>query len=390
MSKTRIAVVGAGLGGIAAAALLQGSGYDIKLYEQARGFSRLDAGIHLGPNVMKVMRRIGCEDALNAMGSRPDFWFSRQWKTAEPTAGILLGDHALEAYGANYLTVHRGDLHALMTSIVAPHTIVFGKRLHALEDTGYDVRMGFTDGTEETADLVIGADGLRSKVREHLLGEEPPRYTGYVAHRAVLPASLLGYKSYDACVKWWSNDRHMLAYYVNGKHSEYFYVTGVPQIEWPAGASMMRSSREEMKEAFVGFHADVQHLIDISPSVTKWPLFERDRTPLWSRGRMALLGDACRSLSPHMGHAAAMGIEDAAMLMRCLGEAGVGDYVNAFALYEANRSARTARVQCASRNGVWLCSDKDPSWTYDYDVFNVPLVMPGTESFSTVDAEFRQ
>ncbi|MFM0501448.1 FAD-dependent monooxygenase [Paraburkholderia caffeinilytica] len=390
MSKTRIAVIGAGLGGTAAAALLQGSGYDVKLYEQARGFSRLDEGIHLGPNVMKVMRRIGCEDALNAMGSRPDFWFSRHWKTAEPTAGIPLGAHALEAYGANYLTVHRADLHALITSIVAPHTIIFGKRLHALEETDYDVRMLFTDGTEETADLVIGADGLKSKVREHLLDEEPPRYTGYVEHRAVLPASLLGYKSYDACVKWWSNDRYMLAYYVNGKRSEYFYVTGVPEREWPAGVSMMGSSREEMKEAFIGFHADVQHLIDISPSVTKRPLFERDGTPLWSFGRLALLGDACRFLSPHRGHAAAMGIEDAAMLTRCLDETGIGDYANAFALYEANRSARTTKAQCASRNGIGLSSDDDPSWAYDYDVFNVPFMMSGTERFSTVSAEFRQ
>ncbi|HZZ12853.1 MAG TPA: FAD-dependent monooxygenase [Paraburkholderia sp.] len=390
MSKTRIAVIGAGLGGTAAAALLQGSGYNVKLYEQARAFSRLEAGIHLSPNVTKVMRRIGCEEALNAIGSRPDFWFNRHWKTAEPTAGIRLGDHALEAYGAGYLTVHRGDLHALMTSVVAPHTIVFGKRLHALEDTGYEMRMSFTDGTEEAADLVIGADGLNSKVREHVLGEELPRYTGYVAHRAVLPASLLGYKSYDTCVKWWSNDRHMLAYYINAKRSEYFYVTGVPQAEWAAGVSMMGSSREEMREAFVGFHADVQHLIDISPSVTKWPLFERDRSPLWSHGRMALLGDACRLLGPHMGQAAAMGIEDAAMLTRCLDEAGVGDYTHAFALYEANRSVRTASVQSASRTSEWLRSNEDPSWVYDYDVFNVPLAMPDVERFSTVSAAFRE
>lgn len=374
MSKTRIAVIGAGLGGTTAAALLQGSGFDVKLYEQARAFSGLNAGVHLGPNVMKVMRRIGCEDALDAMGSHPDFWFSRHWKTAEPTAGIPLGERAVKAYGASYLTVHRGDFHALLTSRVAPGTIMFGKCLHSVVDTGCNVRMTFTDGTVDTADLVIGADGLNSKVREHLLGVEAPRYTGHVAHRAVLPASLLGYKSYDMCAKWWSNDRHILAYYVSGERNEYHYVTGVPQADWPVGVAMMGSSREEMREAFSGFHADVQHLINISPSVTKWPLFERDRLPLWSRGRFALLGDACHPMKPYMAQAAAMAIEDAAMLTRCLEAVGVSDYPDAFALYESNRMTRTSRVQSVSHEGTWLRTNEDPSWVFDYDVFNAPLL----------------
>jgi 6-hydroxynicotinate 3-monooxygenase len=283
MSKPHIAIIGAGLGGTAAAALLQRSGYDVKLYEQAQAFSRLGAGIHLGPNVMKIMRRIGCEDALNVMGSHPDFWYSRDWKTAEAVAQIPLGDYALKTYGASYLTVHRGDFHALMTKAVAPGTIAFGKALTSVSDTGNDVRMTFADGSVETADIVIGADGVNSKIREHLLGAEPPRYTGYVAHRAVFPASLLGNKPYDMCVKWWSEDRHMMVYYVTEKRDEYYYVTGVPQAEWPAGVPMVDSSREEMREAFDGFHPDVQNLIDVSPSITKWPLLERDPLPLWSR-----------------------------------------------------------------------------------------------------------
>ncbi|MBL3921590.1 6-hydroxynicotinate 3-monooxygenase, partial [Bacteroides thetaiotaomicron] len=86
-----------------------------------------------------------------------------------------------------------------------------------------------------------------------------PRYTGYVAHRAVFPASLLGNKPYDMCVKWWSEDRHMMVYYVTEKRDEYYYVTGVPQAEWPEGVSMVDSSRDEMREAFAGFHADIQH-----------------------------------------------------------------------------------------------------------------------------------
>ncbi|WP_124093926.1 FAD-dependent monooxygenase [Burkholderia gladioli] len=379
MKQPRIAIVGAGLGGTAAAALLQRSGYDVRLYEQAPSFSRLGAGIHLGPNVMKIMRRIGCEDALNAMGSHPDFWYSRDGITAEVMSQIPLGDFALKTYGASYLTVHRGDFHALMTQAVAPGTIAFGRKLTAIEDTGSEVRLGFDDGTVETADIAIGADGVNSRLREHLLGAEPPRYTGYVAHRAVFPASLLDNKPYDMCVKWWSGDRHMMVYYVTEKRDEYYYVTGVPQAEWPAGVSMVDSSREEMREAFDGFHPDIQHLIDVSPSITKWPLLERDPLPLWSRGRLVLLGDACHPMKPHMAQGAAMAIEDAAMLARCLDEVGIADYANAFALYEANRAARASKVQLVSHNNTWLRTNEDPAWVFAYDVFGVPLEAPSRE-----------
>lgn len=379
MKQPRIAIVGAGLGGTAAAALLQRSGYDVRLYEQAPSFSRLGAGIHLGPNVMKIMRRIGCEDALNAMGSHPDFWYSRDGITAEVMSQIPLGDFALKTYGASYLTVHRGDFHALMTQAVAPGTIAFGRKLTAIEDTGSEVRLSFDDGTVETADIAIGADGVNSRLREHLLGAEPPRYTGYVAHRAVFPASLLDNKPYDMCVKWWSGDRHMMVYYVTEKRDEYYYVTGVPQAEWPAGVSMVDSSREEMREAFDGFHPDIQHLIDVSPSITKWPLLERDPLPLWSRGRLVLLGDACHPMKPHMAQGAAMAIEDAAMLARCLDEVGIADYANTFALYEANRAARASKVQLVSHNNTWLRTNEDPAWVFAYDVFGVPLEAPSRE-----------
>ncbi|WP_042264401.1 FAD-dependent monooxygenase [Paraburkholderia heleia] len=376
MSKPRIAIIGAGLGGVAAAALMQRRGHDVRLYEQAPAFSRLGAGIHLGPNVMKIMRRIGCEDALNAMGSHPDYWYSRDWQTAEAISQIPLGDYALKTYGASYLTVHRGDFHKLMTDAVAPGTITFGKCLQSVEDTGSDVRLTFTDGSVEVADIVIGADGVNSKIREHLLGAQPPRYTGYVAHRAVFPASLLGNHPYDMCVKWWSEDRHMMVYYVTEKRDEYYYVTGVPQAEWPTGVSMMESSREEMREAFEGYHPDVLNLIDVSPSITKWPLLERDPLPLWSRGRLVLLGDACHPMKPHMAQGAAMAIEDAAMLTRCFDEVGATDYTGAFALYEANRAARASKVQLVSHNNTWLRTNEDPAWVFAYDVFNVPLVAP--------------
>jgi 6-hydroxynicotinate 3-monooxygenase len=386
MSKPRIAIVGAGLGGTAAAALMQRAGYSVRLYEQAPAFSRLGAGIHLGPNVMKIMRRMDCEDALNVMGSHPDYWYSRDWKTGEAIAQIPLGEFALKEYGASYLTVHRGDFHALMTEAVAPGTIEFKKCLSGIEEVDNEVRLTFADGSVETADIVIGADGVNSKIRDHLLGAEPPRYTGYVAHRAVFPASLLGTDPFDLCVKWWSEDRHMMVYYVTSKRDEIYYVTGVPQAEWPAGQSVAPSSREEMREAFAGYHPSVQKLIDATPEVTKWPLLERDPLPLWSRGRLVLLGDACHPMKPHMAQGAAMAIEDAAMLTRCLDEVGATDHAGAFALYEANRAERASKVQLVSHNNTWLRTNEDPAWVFAYDVFNEPLKSPSAKQASAAAA----
>ncbi|CAN7747795.1 FAD-dependent monooxygenase [Caballeronia sp. LjRoot31] len=386
MSKPRIAIIGAGLGGTAAAALMQRAGYPVRLYEQAPSFSRLGAGIHLGPNVMKIMRRMDCEDALNVMGSHPDFWYSRDWKTGEAIAQIPLGDFALKEYGASYLTVHRGDFHALMTEAVAPGTIEFNKCLSGIEEVDNEVRLTFADGSVETADIVIGADGVNSKIRDHLLGAEPPRYTGYVAHRAVFPASLLGSDPFDLCVKWWSEDRHMMVYYVTSRRDEIYYVTGVPQAEWPAGQSVAPSSRDEMREAFAGYHPSVQKLIDATPEVTKWPLLERDPLPLWSRGRLVLLGDACHPMKPHMAQGAAMAIEDAAMLTRCLDEVGATDYAGVFALYEANRAERASKVQLVSHNNTWLRTNEDPAWVFAYDVFNEPLKSPSAKQATTAAA----
>ena len=379
MSKSpRIAVVGAGLGGAATAALLLKEGLNVRVYEQAPGFSRLGAGIHVGPNVMKVLRRIGIEDAMNAQGSHPDYWYSRHWQTGDILAQIPLGDYAVRHYGASYLTVHRGDFHELLIKALPSEVVSFGKSLVKVEDRGSDVVMHFADGTTEEADIVIGADGVNSRIREELLGPELPKYAGYLAHRAVFPTPAVkpDMLPFDACVKWWSDDRHMMVYFVTSKADELYYVTGVPVEQWNLSDRWLPSSRDEMREAFQGWHPTVQALIDATVEVTKWSLLERDPLPLWSRGRLVLLGDACHPMKPHMAQGAAMAIEDGAMLARCFKEVGVSNYPLAFSLYEANRAERASKVQRISHDNTWLRTNEDPSWCFGYDVFSVPLVSP--------------
>lgn len=371
----KIAIVGAGLGGAAAATLLQQAGFKVDIYEQAPEFSRIGAGIHMGPNIMKIFRRMGIEQQLSNMGSHPDFWFSRDGASGDYMSRIPLGEFALKEYGAAYITVHRGDLHALQMSSIAPGSVHFSKCLSTLEETANGVRLSFTDGTTAEADIVIGADGINSKIREELLGQEAPLYSGWVAHRALIPNHVLSKYNLDFenCVKWWSADRHMMVYHTTGKRDEYYYVTGVPHPAWEFEGNWIDSSREEMYEAFAGYHPTVHALIESSETVTKWPLLNRNPLPIWSRGRMVLLGDACHPMKPHMAQGAGMAIEDAAMLTRCLQATGLSDYSTAFDLYETARKDRASRVQAVSNANTWLRTQEDPAWVFGYDLYGHEL-----------------
>ena len=124
-----------------------------------------------------------------------------------------------------------------------------------------------------------------------------------------------------------------------------------------------------MFETFAGYHPIVQALIESSEQVTKWPLLNRKPLPLWSEGRPVLLGDACHPMKPHMAQGAAMAIEDAAMLTRCLQETGLGDYRTAFQLYEANRKERASGVQAVSNANTFLRTQEDPARVYGYDLY---------------------
>lgn len=376
IERVEIAVIGAGLGGAAAAALLAGAGFSVHTFEQAPVFTRLGAGIHIGPNVMKIFRRIGIEKKLESIGSHPDFWFSRDGNTGEYLSRIPLGDYGRREYGASYITIHRGDMHAVQIDALPQDRVHFGHRLIAIEERGSDVLLTFENGRKIAAGLVVGADGINSMIREMLLGPEKPRFSGWVGHRALVNMDKLRASGlqFEACVKWWwEASRHIMAYATKGDGSEYYYVTGVPVDGWEHETSFVDSSREEMEAIFGGSHPVVQALIDATETVTKWPFWNRDPLNLWSRGRLVMLGDACHPMRPHMAQGACMAIEDAAVLTRCLEETGTSGYREAFALYEATRRDRATKVQTISNANTWLKEPEDPAWVYAYDPLTAQL-----------------
>jgi 6-hydroxynicotinate 3-monooxygenase len=367
---TRIAVIGAGLGGATVAALLQRAGFDARVYEQARSFERIGAGIHVSANVMKVLRHLDAEQGLSRIAIHPDMFTSRQWDTGDILFELPLGETGERKYGASYITVHRHDLHAAILAKVQPETIAFGRRLTDVAMDGDVVHLSFADGTTADADIVIGADGVNSRLREAVAGPSKARFTGAVAHRAIYPAALLGGMEVRNCTKWWGPASHILIYFIEQSRDEIYLVTSAKG-EWHSPEPWEYCSRDEVARAFAGFHPEVRKVIETAPQPTKWPILDIAPIDTWSKGRLVLLGDACHAMTPYMASGAAMAIEDAAVLARCLVQSD--DPAAAFALYAATRKPRVDKVQRISAENSFLRSPIDPAWVFGYDAVTVPL-----------------
>lgn len=376
--SARIAVIGAGLGGLSVAGFLQRAGFQVSVYEQAPAFSRIGAGIILSANVMKAMRRLGVERDLVETGIKPDCYVSRAWDTGETMYAIHFDAEKEQRFGGPYLNIHRGDLHHCLEKVVTPGTIAFNHRLTEIAENPQGVRLAFENGVHTRADLVIGADGVRSRVREHLLGAEPPRFVGAVALRAIFSSDRLrGFKIPD-CTKWWGPDRHILPYFMTNRRDEIYVIGVVPAATWDSEEASLTSSREELLEAFRGFHGDLQRVLEASQDVSVWPIYDRQRDDRWSGGRLVLLGDACHPMRPYMAAGGAMAVEDGAILSRCLDEAP--DYAQAFRWYEATRIERVAKVQRISIENSWMRGPTETDWFYCYDPCVTPLAKTGRAS----------
>jgi 2-polyprenyl-6-methoxyphenol hydroxylase-like FAD-dependent oxidoreductase len=380
-NKLAIAIVGAGMGGLAAAATLRRVGIDVQVYEQAARFGRIGAGIQMMPNSMKVLRGIGVEDRLRARAFAPYSHLNRIGDTGEITRELPMPE---SLYGAPYLCMHRADLHDALLSAVPDDIIQLGKRLVGLDQVRGQVTLSFADGTRASADAVIGADGVHSIVRDIIVGPDAPIHRGRIAYRAVFPASLMG--GFDigrSRTKWWGTDRHIVIYYTNKAKSEVYFVTSVPEpAEWLTRESWSaKGDVKELREAYEGFHQDVRNVLEACPDCHKWAILEREPLPRWSAGRIVLLGDACHPMTPYMAQGAATSIEDAAVLARCLDAVEGDDVEDACRRYEAHRKPRTSLIQAISSANTWMKDGQsDTSWLYGYDAWNAPLDAPAAHA----------
>src|ERR1700731_3523657 len=181
VKKLSIAIVGAGIGGMAAAATLRQIGIDVRVYEQAPRFARIGAGIQMMPNSMKVLRRIGVEEKVIHTSFQPYSHLNREWNTGKIMRELPMPE---SLFGAPYLCMHRADLHEALASTVPTNIIHLNKKLVGLEHSAGQVALAFADGTRAHADAVIGADGVHSVVREIIIGADIPIHKGRIAYRA--------------------------------------------------------------------------------------------------------------------------------------------------------------------------------------------------------------
>jgi 6-hydroxynicotinate 3-monooxygenase len=368
-----IAIIGAGMGGLAAAAALRRVGIDVTVYEQAAQFSRLGAGIQIGCNAMKVLRGLGLESRLRGQCFYPRSWNNRDWRTGEVKFDMIFGETAERKFGAPYLLAHRGDLHAALASTVPAEYVKLGHKLVGLDEIGGGVRLTFANGAVAVADAVIGADGVHSLVRDILFGASPVNFTGRIAYRTTYPAALLGGQTIDDCTKWWGEDRHIVIYYVKPDRSEIYFVTSQPEPEFRIESWSAKGDVRELRSAFRGFDRQVETVLAACPDVHKWAIVDRDSLARWADRNVTLLGDACHPMTPYMAQGAAMAIEDAAVLSRCLESVERDGIPNAFRRFEASRRERTARVQQTSRANTWLKERTETDWVYAYDAWTAPL-----------------
>ncbi|MEP7029819.1 MAG: FAD-dependent monooxygenase [Pseudolabrys sp.] len=377
--KLNVAVVGAGMGGLAVAATLRRAGIDVQVYEQAARFARIGAGIQMMPNSMKVLRGIGVEDRLRQIAFPPVSHLNR-----DGASGALMRELPMpeSLYGAPYFCMHRADLHDALASVVPSEIIHLGKKLVGLDHSGGQVTLRFADGSAASADAVVGADGAHSTVRDLIVGPDAPVHKGRIAYRAVFPAKLMGgFDIGPSRTKWWGTDRHIVIYYTNKQKSEVYFVTSVPEAaEWMTQESWSaKGDVKELRAAYEGFHQDVRNVLGACPDCHKWAILEREPLATWSDGRVVLLGDAAHPMTPYMAQGAATSIEDAAILARCLEAVEGDDIEGAFKRYEAHRKPRTSVVQAISSANTWMQGgDGDTSWLYGYDAWGANLDQPAS------------
>jgi salicylate hydroxylase len=343
----KIAIIGGGIGGLSAALHLLKAGFDVHVYEQSPRIGEIGAGIQISPNASRLLIRLGLKPALDAAGVRPLAVHQRRWDDGRTLQRAPVGPEVEATFGAPYYHLHRGDLAELLGAAVPAERVHLGHLLVGLEQKAERVVARFDNGASAESDLLVGADGIHSRVRHLAFGPEKPRFTGCVAWRGLVPAERIKHLGIEvASHNWMGPDGHVVHYWVAGGRLMNV-VCVVEHGTWTSESWTDKGEVAEVLARYDGWHPIVRGLIESFPETFIWALHDRAPLPRWSDGRVTLLGDACHPMLPMMAQGAAQSIEDGATLAALL-TAMPGDVPGALARYEALRKPRATRLQEAS------------------------------------------
>ncbi len=343
----KIAVIGGGIGGLSAALALHRAGFAVDVYEQAPELNEVGGGINMGPNAARILYRLGIGAALDRDAVRPASAHVRRWDDGRTLQKAPLNPLCDELYGAPHLTVHRADLQRAIAAGLPRERVHLGHHLTGVVDDGDAVEARFANGASTRADILVGADGIHSAVREILFGAADPQFAGCVAYRGLVPAERIADLGLErGNQSWLGPGGHLVHYFVSAGRLLNF-VGWTEHDSWNREDWTDHATIERALAAFEGWHKQVRRIISAADTCFIWALFDRDPLPRWSAGRVTLLGDACHPMYPFMAQGAAQAIEDGATLAALL--AAGHDTVALLRRYEELRLPRVTRLQEMSR-----------------------------------------
>jgi len=352
-ANAKVIVAGGGIGGLAAALGLARKGCRVTVLEQAEKFGEIGAGIQIGPNAFHAMDYLGIGDVGRARAVYVDAAIMMDGISGEQIFRVPL-DEAFRQYCGNpYAVIHRADLHGAFLDACRANdaiTLINRERVLAYENTASGVKVRTEAGNVYEADAMIGADGVRSKVREQITGggaNDPLRVSGHVAYRAVLPIEQMPEDlRWNAPTLWAGPKCHMVHYPLQGWRSFNLVATFVTDLE--NVGSNEPGTREEVLSRFAQIVPKARKLLEVPTEWRRWVLGDRDPIANWADGRVALLGDAAHPTYQYFAQGACMAMEDAVCLADKVEKSG-GDFTAAFQAYQLERIPRAYRVVLSSR-----------------------------------------
>ncbi len=345
----KIAVIGGGLGGAAAALALHRRGYEVALYEKAPELGEIGAGLNLSPNAMKAFRYLGIEDQAVETGYQAREQVIRSFRSGRVIARPRRAGDIAEKYGAEFITMHRADRLNLLVSALPDRLFHTDAACTGAETRNGVALARFADGREIEADIVIGADGIHSAVRDSVFGKTEPRFTGCICWRGLVHRDALPDPAFAQQMQaWWGPHGHIVHYPVRRDGELVNFVAHYDSDGWTGESWTYECDRSELMETYAGWNADLLGLIESSDRYYKWALYDRDPLASWIDGRVALLGDSAHPMLPYLGQGGCMAIEDGCVLAEAISRSP-GDLDTALSEYQRVRKPRATRAQFGSR-----------------------------------------